>query len=57
MADTDSIREMILDARRLAAADMAEIRGQNVLTFDFFAGKLRDFVLHKYHLPTDAELP
>ena len=48
---------MILDARRLAAADMAEIRGQNVLTLDFFAGKLRDFVLHKYHLPTDAELP
>ena len=57
MADTNSIREMILDAKRLAAADMAEIKGQTPLTFDFFAGKLRDFVLHKYHLPTDAPLP
>ena len=57
MADTEHIREMILDAKRLAAADMAEIRARDALSFDFFAEKLRDFVLHKYHLPTDAPLP
>lgn len=57
MAGTDSIKELILSSKRIAAADMAEIKAAQPLTKDFFSRKLRDFVLHKYMLSPEMELP
>ena len=57
MANTDSIKELILNSRRIAAEDMAEIKAQQPLTYEFFSRKLRDFVLHKYMLSPEMELP
>ena len=57
MADADSIKELILTSKRVAAEDMAAIRSQQVLTKAFFSRKLRDFVLHKYMLSPEMELP
>ena len=57
MADADSIKELILTSKRVAAEDMAAIRSQQVLKKAFFSRKLRDFVLHKYMLSPEMELP
>ena len=57
MPDTDSIKELILSSKRVAAEDMAAIQAQQPLTKAFFARKLRDFVLHKYMLSPEMELP
>lgn len=57
MADTDSIKELILTSRRIASEDMAAIKAQEPLTYEFFSRKLRDFVLHKYMLSPKMELP
>lgn len=57
MPDTNSIKELILSSKRVAAADMAEIKSRAPLSKDLFTRKLRDFVLHKYMLSPEAELP
>ena len=57
MADTEQIKQLIVSSKRLAAADMAEIKAALPLTKAFFADKLRCYVLHKYMLDPDMELP
>ena len=58
MPERSDIKELILGSKKKASADMADIRAQDPLTFSFFSGKLRDFVLHKYLLsPDDPSLP
>lgn len=57
MSDTDSIKELILSSKRVAAEDMAAIKAMQPLTKEFFSHKLRDFVLHKYMLSPEMELP
>ena len=57
MADTEQIKELILSSKRLAAADMAEIKAAVPLMREHFAEKLREYVLHKYMLSPEMELP
>ncbi len=57
MADTEQIKQLILSSKRLAAADMAEIKAALPLTREHFAEKLRAYVLHKYMLDPAAALP
>ena len=57
MVDIKSIKEVILGSRRFAEEDMAVVKAQVPLTKEFFSRKLRDFVLHKYLLSPEMELP
>ena len=57
MVDIQSIKKMILGSRRFAEEDMAAIKAQMPLTKEFFSCKIRDYVLHKYLLFTEMELP
>jgi len=57
MSSSAGVKELILSSKRTAAADMAEIKESVPLEKEFFARKLRDFVLHRYMLSPEAELP
>lgn len=57
MSTAEEVKELILSSKRAAAADMAQIKGAAPLEKEFFAEKLRDFVLHRYMLPPEQELP
>ena len=57
MSSNERIKELILSSKKVAAADMAEIKGAMPLKKDFFSRKLRDFVLHRYMLSPEDELP
>ncbi len=57
MSSDERIKELILTSKKVAAADMAEIKSAIPLKKEFFARKLRDFVLHRYMLSPEDELP
>ena len=58
MSSSEEIKELILSSKKVAAADMAEIKAAMPLEKEFFAKKLRDYVLHRYMLsPEDETLP
>lgn len=50
MQDKQSVKELILASKRAANEDMAQIKSANPLTYSFFDKKLRDYVMHKYHM-------
>ena len=57
MSRKEIVKELILNSRRIAADDMAAIRSQSPLMKTFFSEKLCDFVLHKYMLADEPDLP
>ena len=57
MSTSEEIKAIILSSKKVAAADMAEIKAAMPLEKEFFRGKLRSFVLHRYMLSDEAGLP